>query len=216
MFLITFDADESIDNVHRIIQILGCRVQVHPLKSSKVIPQCKNCQSFGHTKTYCARQARCVKCAGKHKTDGCTKSKDVGPKCVNCGGNHPASYRGCFVAKELQAIRNKKLGKLDKQPPSHPIEMINKENSKKRLLQTNPIASYANIVKNIAADEVSNMPKDTLGKSIEVILQKLTQMESSLLLMNEKVKVLEGSKHLTAPINTNNDEFISPYNVLEC
>jgi hypothetical protein len=30
------------------------------------------------------------------------------PKCVNCGEGHPANYRGCIVAKELQKIKNKK------------------------------------------------------------------------------------------------------------
>jgi PAX-interacting protein 1 len=53
------------------------------------------------------KKRRCVKCAGKHTTESCTKPKEIPPKCYNCGANHLANYRGCVVAKELHALRNK-------------------------------------------------------------------------------------------------------------
>lgn len=37
----------------------------------------------------------------------CTKPKETPPKCYNCGENHPVNYRGCVVAKEFEALRNK-------------------------------------------------------------------------------------------------------------
>jgi hypothetical protein len=78
-----------------------------PYRKPTLLPQCKNCQSWEHTKSYCHKEPRCVKFAGKHTTVICTKPKDTPPKCYNCGENHPANYRGCVVAKELQALRNK-------------------------------------------------------------------------------------------------------------
>jgi hypothetical protein len=78
------------------------------MKGSKLIAQCKKCQAFGHTQKFCSKEQRCVKCAGRHVTSDCQKSKTQLPKCVNCGEGHPANYRGCVVAKELQKIRNKK------------------------------------------------------------------------------------------------------------
>lgn len=109
MFILTFSAEEEIEKIYQIKNILGCRVEIEALKKSKLVPQCKQCQVHGHTQKYCNRQARCVKCAGKHHTTQCTKPQNVQPKCVHCGEPHPASYRGCTVAIELQNIINKKL-----------------------------------------------------------------------------------------------------------
>lgn len=52
------------------------------------IPQCFRCQQFGHTKNYCCRPHVCVKCAGNHSTNECTKVKESEAKCANCNGNH--------------------------------------------------------------------------------------------------------------------------------
>nr|XP_022914621.1 alpha-tocopherol transfer protein-like [Onthophagus taurus] len=60
---------------------------------------------------------RCVKCAGEHWTNKCTKAKEIPAKCFNCGENHPANYRGCIVIKELQAIRHKKTVNSNKIKP---------------------------------------------------------------------------------------------------
>ena len=68
-------------------------------KGSKLIPQCKKCQAFEHTQKFCAKELRCVKCAGKHLTRECHKAEYQNPKCVNCGEGNPANYRGCIVAK---------------------------------------------------------------------------------------------------------------------
>lgn len=108
LFRVTFHNDDSTDKIYNIETIAQLKVKVEALKAqSKLIPQCKRCQGFNHTKHYCQREARCVKCAGKHATDQCELPKSIAPKCINCQGNHPASYRGCEVAKELQKIRNK-------------------------------------------------------------------------------------------------------------
>ena len=92
MFLVSFEACEEIKKVHEIRSILNRIVKIEPTKRSKLIPQCKVCQSFGHTQNYCGKPARCVKCAGKHKTIECLKTETEQPKCVNCGEAHPANY----------------------------------------------------------------------------------------------------------------------------
>lgn len=45
----------------------------------------------------------------RHLTKDCDKPKDAPSKCVHCGENHPASYRGCSVAIELQKIKIKNM-----------------------------------------------------------------------------------------------------------
>lgn len=66
------------------------------------ITQCKRCQRFGHTKNQYERPYRCVKCGKKHPTGTCEKSAQTSAKCVNCQGEHPASYKGCNKYKECK------------------------------------------------------------------------------------------------------------------
>lgn len=109
MFILSFDNSESIDSIHKIKEILRQIVEICPMKGSRLIPQCKNCQEFGHTKNHCNKKPRCVKCAQNHLTAQCSKPKEARPKCANCSGDHPASYRGCMVARELQKRRNNQI-----------------------------------------------------------------------------------------------------------
>jgi len=68
MFILTVSADENTNNIYEIASILGSKVEIQPLRKSKLIPQCKQCQAYGHTQRYCNKDPRCVKCAGKHHT----------------------------------------------------------------------------------------------------------------------------------------------------
>jgi hypothetical protein len=115
--MLTFDRTENIKKIYEISDIRGMRVEVTPYRKTGLLPQCKNCQSWGHTKSYCHKEPRCVKCAGKHTTESCNKPKEVPPKCYNSGENHPANYRGCTVAKGLQALRNKTANPTKLLPP---------------------------------------------------------------------------------------------------
>lgn len=108
LFTLTFANTEKIENIFNIRNILGMVVRIEPLKKvTGIIPQCKKCQAYNHTQKYCNRETRCVKCAGKHDTKQCEIDKNTPAKCINCQGTHPASYRGCEVARTLQNMRNR-------------------------------------------------------------------------------------------------------------
>jgi hypothetical protein len=77
----------------------------------KAIHVLRNCNLNFHTYENKQTRPRCVKCAGRHLTIECQKLETQNPKCVNFGEGHPANYRGCIVAKELQKIKNKKAMK---------------------------------------------------------------------------------------------------------
>lgn len=78
-------------------------VSIEDPKRKKTIPQCKRCQQYGHTKNYCMRPYRCVKCAENHNTTDCPKKDRREPaKCALCLGDHAANYRGCRVFQEIQ------------------------------------------------------------------------------------------------------------------
>jgi hypothetical protein len=54
--------------------------------------QCHRCQRFHHLQRNCHAQPMCAKCC---ESQVCKKTRDAAAKCVNCGGPHTASYRGC-------------------------------------------------------------------------------------------------------------------------
>ena len=88
-------------------------VKFEPPLVKKEIIQCKRCQRYGHTQKYCNHNIRCVKCAGNHSTDQCTKSPETPAKCIHCQGEHPANYKGCSAYKSLHNIRYPKLRPKD-------------------------------------------------------------------------------------------------------
>lgn len=101
--MLTFNNQEKVEDIYNIKTTLSMKVKIEPLnKTTNLIPQCKKCQGYNHTQTYSSREPRYVKCAGKHLTATCTVRKNTPPKCVNCKEQHPANYRGCKIAKELQ------------------------------------------------------------------------------------------------------------------
>jgi hypothetical protein len=106
LFMLTFESGQDIKKVYDIEFLCHMKVSVEAVRSSKLIPQCKRCQRYNHTQKYCGHEPKCVKCAGQHLTTECNKAKNIQAVCANCGKNHPASYRGCEVAKELQKRRN--------------------------------------------------------------------------------------------------------------
>lgn len=93
-------------DIYNVQYLLNCRISFEAPRPNKKIPQCTNCQEYGHTQNFCHRQPRCVKCAGSHHTSKCPrKERSNEVKCVLCNGNHPANYKGCQVYQELQKVK---------------------------------------------------------------------------------------------------------------
>ena len=104
-FRVSFESTEDVKKIYGIKHALNTIEQVEPVKQQRLVPQCKNCQLFGHTKNYCNKQPRWVKIAGKHSMLKSNR-KISQPKCFNCYDPQPATYWGCIVAKELQNLWN--------------------------------------------------------------------------------------------------------------
>lgn len=97
LFLVITDPVITLDYLNKNTRrVLYTRVTWELRKLSKKIIQCHNCQQWGHATANCGRQARCLKCAGKHHTGTCTKTSDTPATCVNC-----ANYTKCenYVSK---------------------------------------------------------------------------------------------------------------------
>lgn len=175
LFMLVFDNKENVQNIYGIKGILHMKVKIEPMRRTTTrIPQCKKCQGFNHTQRYCSRDPRCVKCSGKHITQACTIGRDVPAKCINCKGQHPASYRGCEVAKQLQQLRNKSRN----QPQNHEIRRTQTSN----LMDQNPQPSnagqrrtFAQVVKGSGSTKYmgSDNNRENIMNTIETITKRL-------------------------------------------
>lgn len=190
MFIVSFSKNEDVGKIYNIKTICNANVTVEALKSNKLIPQCKTCQSFGHTKNYCNKPPKCVKCAGSHLSSTCNKSENIPPKCCHCGKNHPANYRGCEVIKELQKIRNtKNKSKVVAKAPKARNLSTSKSESESKIPQGSKL--YSKVVDSRDPDNI-DQPRnsDEMLRQIMQMLQdqnlRLNKIESSIKILNSK------------------------------
>lgn len=198
MFIVSFSPDIDVEKIYKITGILGCKVQIEPLRKSKLIPQCKKCQAYGHTQKYCSKNPRCVKCAGNHLTATCILPRKSKARCVHCGEQHPASYRGCIIAKEMQMIKNKRMNKIIVQN----YHSNDKREPKRNSIYPNPKntnATYADIVTGQKSSHTKPQRDDAdIKQTLHTILMKLTKFD-------ERLEKLENSVKGAKPKSNRND-----------
>lgn len=185
MFMLAFQHDENVEKIYGIADIMGICVEIKPFRKSKLIPQCKRCQSYGHTQRYCAKEPRCVRCTGKHLTAECRKPRDAQPKCVHCGEGHPANYRGCAVAREIQKIKDKSMKKqnLPKQP-----QRVTQQKPEVRYNLVDKIRSYSQIVTGNKEDRIDKNQDSSIDKTLQQILEMLTKMDERIIRLEYSAK----------------------------
>lgn len=106
MFFIDLRFDPNNKQIYEVKHLLNYKVVFEAPMPKRQIPQCATCQRYGHIRGFCFRKPRCVKCVGDHATSNCQrKGLTEYVKCILCGGNHPANYKGCSVYKDLQKAK---------------------------------------------------------------------------------------------------------------
>ena len=119
LFAIELKTNKNNKDIYSITNLLHCKINFEPPHQKRSLPQCTNCQKYGHTKNFCTKSPVCVKCAGSHKTIQCLiKQKSDHIKCALCGAKHTANYKGCMVYKELRVKRFPPLRKKENEPKS--------------------------------------------------------------------------------------------------
>lgn len=110
LFAIELVNNEFNRNIFNISNLLNFKIIVEKPKPRKTRghPQCKRCQSYGHTLSFCNHSPRCVKCGQEHLTENCVKSRDLPAKCALCAGDHTANFKGCPSYKKFVLSKNKK------------------------------------------------------------------------------------------------------------
>lgn len=179
LFMLTFDKSENIKKIYEIQHLCQMKVKIEAFRTGKLIPQCKKCQRYGHTQGYCQRKPICVKCAGEHLTAECPKPVSAPPKCSNCAEAHPANYRGCTIAKELQKRRDSAL-------------KTKKEKSTARTFTSNWVKNgvpYAQIMQSKQNSQTPVIPMTTDQDSR--MMQMMQNMMQILNKMNDRLDKLE-------------------------
>jgi hypothetical protein len=185
MFIVSFDKDTNIDNIYNIKSIYNSKVQIEPLRKSKIIPQCKRCQAYGHTQNYCHKAPRCVKCGKPHLTQDCNKPATEEPKCTHCGKNHPANYRGCEVYKDLFKLR---YNSTNRQAQFDRSLRQSNTSTAPRLTQSFPPTE-----KPTTNNVPSTPPPEPRSYSQAVIGKQKTPTDTMLLLILQRLDKLEAS-----------------------
>jgi len=54
--MLTFVRTENIQKIYENNDIMGMRVEVTPYRTTTWLPQCKNCQNWRHTTSYCHKK----------------------------------------------------------------------------------------------------------------------------------------------------------------
>lgn len=110
MFQIHLTDNEKARSILDLTTLLFTTVRVEKYFQRPTPPQCTHCWRFGHTARQCKAPARCRKCAGQHVTSACTMPAHYTRLCVNCQGQHPATYRGCREYISYKTLHQRRLG----------------------------------------------------------------------------------------------------------
>lgn len=183
---------QDLQRNHKSIDSIIVTWEKFDLRRKKPMP-CRRCKMWGHSASNCYRQYRCIKCDQSHEPGQCSRTdKTIGfPKCVNCGGDHPANSTSCpSYIKYLKNIQNRR-------PPQRFVNQTplrNQQNSQKQpIFQNSNIHlpdSYAATVSRSLNDNCSNnfqrsKPQSNLFdlfsefnsiKNIEITLQRFADL----------------------------------------
>ena len=113
LFFVDLEQSESNQDIFKLTLLCYSKVKVETPHVKKEIPQCQRCQSYGHTRSYCFHNPRCVRCGNNHESTQCQKDRSEPATCALCGGSHPANYRGCQMHKDI--LKHRKLHRTHSQ-----------------------------------------------------------------------------------------------------
>lgn len=119
LFFVDLEQSESIQDIFKLTLLCHSKVKVETPHTNKEIPQCQRCQSYGHTRSYCFHNPRCVRCGNNHESTQCQKDRSEPAKCALCSGSHPANYRGCQIHKDLLKYRKLHLNPSQRNKKVH-------------------------------------------------------------------------------------------------
>lgn len=209
LFYVDLVQNENNKNIYEIKYLVDCKITIEPPKKNNSIPQCTNCQQLGHTKNFCSREARCVKCAGKHHTSLCRKQRNSVATCALCNEKgHPANYKGCAVykkkVKELGPRRVTAVQRLrqDNSAKSSAVEMHKPQKTTQPPKVTNMSNEKQDEIKK--QEPVTNEP--TMIDMMSMLSEFQTEMRQNFSQLANRVEKLEKSRTSQTKSKRNSNE----------
>lgn len=183
MFYVDLKPKSNNGEIYKIRTLGNLIVTFEPPHVKREIPQCMRCQRYGHTKNFCTRIPRCVKCTDNHPTSECTRKekKNDDVKCVNCHENHPANYRGCLVHKQLQQKIYPTMRKRTETPPQLTQPTVSYAQATETGLQRMQSINNVNQNKPVMINTLQN---NDMAELKEMIKQLINQMGTMMNLMS--------------------------------
>lgn len=177
MFIVELKQKDNNKSIYDIKYLLHCKIVFEPPRPKREIPQCGNCLQYGHTKMYCRRSPKCIKCAGNHLSADCPrKTRSDSVKCVLCEGNHPANYKGCKIYRELQKI---KFPTAPKKEIKHARSFENTKQAYSKTATTTTNSTYAEKVINrtqAQIDQPNKINNNYYNNDIKELMTIMKQM----------------------------------------
>ena len=203
LFYVDIKQNENNKSVFNITELLDCKIRIEPPHKTNNIPQCTNCQQLGHTKSFCSRKARCVKCAGNHLTSSCTKTRNSVATCALCNEKgHPANYKGCPVYQKKLKSQQTKVSV---------VQRVEKKKENQDIPSTSGL-SYAQVTKK-SNDEPTIMKKlspsynePTIADVMKLLDSIRSDMNKSIGQLTNRVNVLENKSPPKKKVKTTQNE----------
>lgn len=191
LFFVDLEPNSNNKTIFDIQYLLNAKIRFEPPYKKKEVVQCKRCQNYGHTKSYCYSPFKCVKCGESHETSKCTKPLSVPAKCALCNGEHPASYKGCPIYKEIQKKQFPPLRKkvMDSCTDENSVQSGNKPRNYVPPRVVSDKISYAQITKNESAVHKNSNSED-LHQLAKVIQDSFSKFENILIKQSEQISTL--------------------------
>ena len=169
-----------------LVYLQNQKITVVPPLYKREVVQCMRCQRYGHTKKYCSYNPRCVKCGQNHLTSECVKDKSAKPTCALCSKDHPASYKGCAVYKE---IKIRKFPALRKKEPEQATEQATEQTQPRPPKFDHGKTSYADATKSQASDQNVNDNQRTTDTDT-IITRMMGRMDQMMEKMDKMLNLL--------------------------
>lgn len=190
LFRIELEPAETNSSIYDLTNLLHVGIKVESPKQRRDPPHCGNCQRLGHTKHYCLRLSRCIKCGAEHGSNQCPLPSTEKCKCANCGGDHPANYRGCKAFQQLRKKQHRATDEIRRRDPStqtnlQQIRNVQPSTSLNPSSQPNsqqPARTFASV-----ASRPSTQHSDPLAHIVSILTTLSTQLAS----LDQRLSALE-------------------------
>lgn len=183
LFFVDLEPDLNNQEIYKLKYLLHTRINVEAPRPKPVIVQCKRCQLYGHTKTYCTLPPSCVKCAGDHTTESCTKNREDKPRCSLCRGEHTANYRGCPSYKRaIKVYRPKDNKTITRKVATQETEQGQQQTNLTGQIQPTQKRSFRDVVTgNHNNTDVHPSSKNSQSDRLEVLIDKMLNQNAQIL-----------------------------------